>query len=216
MTEQTSARDLFRAAYENRYTWDSQFPGYTADITLKKDNQVYTAKARINPDLSYEILNISDESVKEEIKGQLWEIAIHRIRKPFEEVHGSNVFTLGETDETGAVEILVSGKAMGDRYKIRDREVCLVHRHIRDVVVTINTYSTHQTPEGYLSHRYDSVYHDAKTGTQTGASRFEDNYQPVGRYYVLTSRVIQSEKDGQSRTTELAFANVKLLEPVAV
>ncbi|MGB5592975.1 MAG: DUF3386 family protein [Crocosphaera sp.] len=28
-------RDLFRAAYENRYTWDQNFPGYTADVTFK-------------------------------------------------------------------------------------------------------------------------------------------------------------------------------------
>ena len=31
---QVSARDLFRTAYENRYTWDSSFPGYTADVTF--------------------------------------------------------------------------------------------------------------------------------------------------------------------------------------
>ncbi|WP_152964757.1 DUF3386 family protein, partial [Limnoraphis robusta] len=34
MTESTNARDLFKAAYEHRYTWDSNFPGYSADIEL--------------------------------------------------------------------------------------------------------------------------------------------------------------------------------------
>ncbi|MBE9070594.1 DUF3386 family protein, partial [Leptolyngbya cf. ectocarpi LEGE 11479] len=29
---QLSARDIMRAAYENRYTWDSNFPGYTTDV----------------------------------------------------------------------------------------------------------------------------------------------------------------------------------------
>jgi hypothetical protein len=217
MTELTSARDLFRAAYENRYTWDAkQFPGYNADITLKKGDTVYSGNIRINPDLSYEVLEVSDESGREEINGQLWEIAIHRIRKPFEEVHGQNEFTLGETTETGAVEILVSGKAMGDRYNVQNNVVTLVHRQIRDVIVTIHTFSTHDTGEGYLSHRYDSTYHDRKTGELKGTSQFDDNYEKVGNYYVLTSRVIQSQVNGNSVTTDIAFLNVKLLEPVAV
>jgi len=216
MTESVSARDRFRAAYENRYTWDASFPGYSADITLNQADQVYTGKIRINADLSYEVLQVSDESVREAIKGQLWEISIHRVRKPFEEVHGQNVFTLGETDATGAVEILVRGKAMGDRYQIRNNVVSLVHRHIRDVVVTINTYSTHDTGAGYLSHRYDSVYHDAKTGNQTGASRFEDNYETVEDYYILTRRRIESEQDGQPVVTEFVFSRLALLQPATV
>lgn len=36
MAAQTQARDLFRAAYENRYTWDSDFPGYVADVELRQ------------------------------------------------------------------------------------------------------------------------------------------------------------------------------------
>jgi len=36
MAPQTQARDLFRAAYENRYTWDSDFPGYVADVERSK------------------------------------------------------------------------------------------------------------------------------------------------------------------------------------
>ena len=36
MTEHKSARELFQAAYENRYTWDKNFPGYSADIEIKQ------------------------------------------------------------------------------------------------------------------------------------------------------------------------------------
>ncbi|MGB3571757.1 MAG: DUF3386 family protein, partial [Phormidesmis sp.] len=28
---QVSAREMVQAAYENRYTWDKAFPGYTTD-----------------------------------------------------------------------------------------------------------------------------------------------------------------------------------------
>lgn len=217
MTEQTNARELFRAAYENRYTWDKNFPGYTADITLRQGDEVYVGKVRINPNLTAEVLDVTDEQAKKSIAEQAWEIAIHRVRRSFEDTHGKNTFSLGATDETGAVEIIMGGKAEGDRYKVRNNVVCLVHRHIHNVVVTINTFSTHDTSEGYLSHRYDSVYHDPTTGEQKGGvSQFEDNYEKVGKYYILTQRIIQTTDNGQTTTTEFNFSNVKLLEPAVV
>ena len=53
---QLSARDVMRAAYENRYTWDSNFPGYTTDVEFKHDDKTYVGKAKVNPDLSAEVL----------------------------------------------------------------------------------------------------------------------------------------------------------------
>ncbi|MEQ9551638.1 MAG: DUF3386 domain-containing protein [Coleofasciculus sp. G3-WIS-01] len=209
---QTSARDFFRAAYENRYTWDNNFPGYTADVTFKQDDQVVTGKVRVNPDMKAEVFDVEDEQAKQAIHSQLWETAIHRVRRSFEDTHGKNTFSFGDTDETGAVELLMGGKAEGDRYKIRDNEVTHVHRHIHGVVVTINTFSSHNTGEGYLSHSYDSVYHDPKTGEQKGGkSVFEDNYEKVGDYFILTQRIIRTETDGKESVQEFNFSNVKLL-----
>jgi hypothetical protein len=216
MTEQTEARDLFRAAYENRYTWDTNFPGYSADIQLKQGDEVYTGKIRINADMSFDVTDVADEEAKKSIQGQLWEIAVHRVRRSFEETHGKNSFSYGKTDENGAIEILVEGKSMGDRYKIHNNEVSFVYRHIRDVIVTINTFSSHKTDEGYLSRSYDSVYQDAKTGETKGFSQFEDSYEKVGGYYIMTSRVIHTTEDGKDSTTEFNFSNIKLLQPALV
>lgn len=214
MTDQMEARELFRAAYENRYTWDSNFPGYTADVTYRVGDREYTGKIRINRDFSFDVTDVADEDAKKAIHGQVWEIAVHRVRRPFEETHGKNTFTLGDTDDDGAVEVFVAGKAMGDRYKVKNNEVSLVHRHMHGIVVTINTFSSHDTGEGYLSHRYDSVYSDPKTGEIQGErTEFEDSYEKIDGYYIMTRRVIHSQQDGQPSTSEFAFSNVKLLEP---
>lgn len=208
-----SARDIMRAAYENRYTWDSDFPGYTTDVEFKQGEQTYVGKARVNPDLSAEVFDIEDEAALKLVKGQLWEVAIHRVRRDFEVTHGKNTFALGKTDDRGAVEILVEGKSTGDKYKVLNHEVVLVHRHIHGVVVTINTFSTHDTGAGYLSHTYDSVYHDPKTGEQKqGRSEFTDEYDKVGDYFVLTRRAIASADEGNM---EFLFSNIQLLEAEA-
>lgn len=216
MTESTEARQLMQAAYENRYTWDKNFPGYVADVQLKMGDQVYRGKAKVNADLSAEVSEVADEEALKAIKGQLFEVAIHRIRRSFEETHGKNTFTFGETDPTGAVEIIVGGKSAGDRYKLRDNEVCMVHRHIHGIVVTIDTSSSHDTGDGYLSHEYHSVYHDPKTGELKGEQDYTDTYEKVGNYQILSSRIIKSIENGQPVTSEFSFSNIKLLQPALV
>jgi hypothetical protein len=215
MTE-TGARELMQSAYENRYTWDKNFPGYVADVQLKLGDQVYSGKAQVNRNLSAEVTGVEDEQAKQAILGQLREVAIHRIRRTFAETHGQNTFAFGDTDATGAVEILVGGKAAGDRYKIRDNEVCMVHRHIHGIVVTIDTHSSFNTGEGYLPEQYHSVYRDPQTGELKGEQDYYDTYEKVGDFQLLSSRVIKSIEDGQPVTSELSFSNIKLLQPALV
>jgi Protein of unknown function (DUF3386) len=207
-----SAQELFRAAYENRYTWDKEFPGYTADIKYKYDGKEYNGQVNISTNLKAEVLGVEDEEAQKAIHGQAWEIAVHRVRRTFEQTHGENIFRYGTTDADGAVEILMGGKAEGDKYKLRNNEVCLVHRHIHGVVVTINTFSSHETGEGYLSHTYDSVYHDPKTGEQKGGkSDFVDEYEKVGKYSILNRREITTDVDGKPSVQEFVFSNIKLI-----
>jgi hypothetical protein len=209
---QISAQELFRAAYENRYTWDQNFPGYTADITYKYDGQEFTGKIRIDANFKWEVTEVENEAAKKAIEGQVWEIAVHRVRRTFDQTHSENTFSYGEKDADGAVEIIMGGKSTGDKYKVRNDVVTLVHRHIHGVVVTINTFSVQETGSGYLAHTYDSVYHDPKTGEQKGGrSEFTDEYEKVGNYYVLSRREIRTETEGNISIQEFIFGNLELL-----
>ena len=212
VSTQVSARDFFRSAYENRYTWDHNFPGYTADVTFIADDKTITAKAQVSADFKAQVIDVEDEAAQKAIHGQLWEIAIHRVRRNFEDTHGTNTFSYGKTLADGSVELLMGGKAEGDRYQIRDNEVSMVHRHIHGTVVTIHTFSSHDTGAGYLSHKYDSVYHDPKTGEQRGGrSIFEDNYEKVGDYMILTERKIQTETADGTIEQIFRFSNLQLM-----
>jgi hypothetical protein len=213
MAESRSAQELFQAAYENRYTWEPGFPGYTAAIKYQHGEQVLTGNILVKANLSAEVTGIDNEEVRKSIIGQLREVAIHRVRRTFAETHSMNTFAYGETDATGAVEIKMPEKPMGDRYKLRNNEVCHVHRHLHGIMVTIDTFSSHDTGEGYLSHRYDSIYADPETGVvKSEKIVFEDNYQKVGGYQLLSQRIIEGvEEDGKPSTTEFSFSNFELL-----
>ena len=216
MTEQKSAKELFRSAYENRYTWDTEFPGFSADIELKQGDEVYTGKVRVNSDMSVEVSGIEDEQVKESIYTQMRDVITHRKRGNFDQAHGKNEFSLGETDSTGAMEILVKGDAMGSNYKIRGTEICQVSRVMGRVAFTIDTHESTNTGEGYIASRYDAIFRNPQTGEVTNQLEFEDDYEKIGNYYIMTHQVVRSNEQGQQTTTEFTYSNVKLLEPAVV
>lgn len=215
MTEQ-NARDLFKAAYENRYTWDSNFPGYSADINLKQGSEVYNGQISIKADLSVEVTGIPDEEVQQSVYTQLRDIVTHRKRSSFEASHGKNSFTLGNNDQTGAVEILVEGDAMGSNYKVRGKEICLVSRVMGRMAFVINTHKSLETPEGCIASDYNAIFRNPQTNEIIRELEFKDSYQKFGNYYIMTSQVVNSTEKGQKTTTEFNYSNIKLLEPAVV
>ena len=69
----------FRAAYENRYTWDPGFGGYRGRCVWEHAGRRLEGTFSVGADLKATVEGIEDEAVHKEIAGQLWEVAIHQI-----------------------------------------------------------------------------------------------------------------------------------------
>lgn len=212
-TDLTSA---FRAAYANRYTWDPGFGGYRGRCLWEQDGRLEEGTFAVGADLKATVEGIDDPDVHKAVASQLWEVAIHRVRRSFEQTHGENTFTAGDTDAVGT-EVIVGGKNAGDRYRIKDNVVTMVHRHIHGTVVTIFTKSVTQTGQGYLSHTYTSRYSDPATGAPRGGeSHFEDTFQPLGEGgpWVLAKRMVSTTDGAGSPLIQVfRFENLMPLEP---
>ena len=216
MTDNT-AQQRFRAAYENRYTWDSDFPGYTSKLELKQGDEVYTADIKVDRDLSVEVSGIEDEKVAESVYNHMRDVITHRKRNTFEKAHGKSTFSLGEEDNTGAVEILVKGDSMGSNYKIRGTEICQVSRVMGPMAFVINTNESLDTGEGYISTGYNAIFRDSKTNELKAKREFDESYEKLGKYYVPKHQTIESiDPNSDKITTEFIFSQTKLLEPAAV
>ena len=216
MTAQTPARDLFRTAYENRYTWNSDFPGYVADVELKQADDVYTGKIRVNADLSVEITDIQNEAIQESLYTQMRDVITHRKYTPFEKAHGSSTFTLGKVDPSGSQEILVEGDAMGSNYSVHNNQISLVSRVMGRMAFVIHHKECLETGSGYISSHYSAVFRNPKTNDVIRQMEFEDTYDPVGSYYVMTRQLVRTREQGQTTLTDIQFSNVKLLQPATV
>jgi hypothetical protein len=196
----TDLRPAFRAAYENRYTWDPGFGGYSGRCVWQQGERRLEGSFKVGADLKAVVEGFDDEEVHKAVASQLWEVAIHRVRRGFEQTHGENTFTAGDTDAVGT-EVIVGGKNAGDRYRIKDDVVTMVHRHIHGTVVTIFTESVTDTGAGYLSRSYTSRYSDPATGEpRGGTSRFTDTFTPLteGGPWVLAERSIETEDGSQT------------------
>jgi len=225
-----NARDLFRAAYENRYTWDSNFPGMTANVSVAIAGAVRTGKAKIAPDLTVEVSmdepqlverttrtpsgeekTVSVDEGQEWLYNQLRDVVTHRKRKTFEEAHGKSSFNLGATDESGAIEILVTGDSMGSNYKVRGNEISMVSRVMGRIGFVINHLGHLDTGEGYISSLYTAVFRNPMNDEIVRQARFEDIYEKLGNYYVMTKQIVQSNEQGQTKNYEIVFSDIELL-----
>ncbi|MEB3234486.1 MAG: DUF3386 domain-containing protein [Cyanobacteriota bacterium] len=197
----------FRAAYDNRYTWEPGFGGYQGRCSWEQDGRTVEGRFQVGADLKATVEGIDDPDIHKAIASQLWEVAIHRVRRSFEQTHGDNTFTAGDTDAVGT-EVIVGGKGAGDRYRIHNDVVTMVHRHIHGTVVTIFTESVTDTGSGYLSQRYSSQYADPASGTARGGkSLFHDTFVPLGEGgpWVLSERVVESEAHGDTPACRQVF-----------
>ena len=203
----TDLRAQFRQAYENRYTWDPGFGGYSGSCVWIQGDQRVEGRFTIGKDLKASVEGIDDEAILKAINSQLWEVAIHRVRRTFDQTHAENTFTAGDTDSVGT-EVIVGGKGEGDRYRIKDDVVTMVHRHIHGTVVTIFTTAVTDTGSGYLSHTYTSQYSDPATGeARGGRSSFQDTFVPLSDNgpWVLQERVISTEAHGDQPAGSQTF-----------
>jgi hypothetical protein len=208
LTSAISARNLFRSAYQNRYTWNSQFPGYTATVEIREGKDNYQGRIRLKPDLSVEVTGIDDQNARQAVENQLAMIAIHRRQVPFEVAHKNSTFKLGATDRTGAVEIFQQAENTKANFKVLRQQILQVNRNLGSHFVTVDTLDTELTPEGYLATHYRTIFRNPQDNQVAGEMESKDTYKKIGGYYVLTRQIINMSEQGKQTTTELNFSDI--------
>jgi len=198
---------LFKAAYENRYTWEPNFPGYEGSCSWTDGERELKGTFKLGQDLKATVNAISDELIHKAISSQLWEVAIHRIRRSFEQTHGNNTFSFGDTNEIGS-EIIVGGKNEGDKYRVKNNVVTMVYRHIHGNLIVILTKDVTHTGNGYLSKSYSSQYLDPISKKELKVKSFyTDHFIPLNKEgpWVLASRSIHQESSEGSILNKQVF-----------
>ena len=199
---QTNCKQIFRNAYENRYTWPKDFKGYEGKCIYKCENETTIGNFKVGKNLKPEIKNISNENIEKIIGSQLFEVVIHRVRRSFEEIHSKNDFHQ-ETNTDKGIQMVVSGKNEGDKYRVKDKSINMVYRRMHGIIIEIFVEKFIDTKKGLLSQKYSSIQLDQKTLKPISQKlHYEDEFLNLGsNFWVLSSRRInylnQSNEDTQ-------------------
>ena len=188
-----NCKEIFKKAYENRYTWPNKFNGYKGKCIFVENEKSIEGEFILDSNFKPKIINISDKNIVKGISSQLFEVAIHRVKREFTEVHKNNNFKfLGESEKGVKIEVL--GKNEGDKYIVKDKKINMVFRKIHGVIIEIFVQEFIETDDGYLSKKYSSQQLDIETLTpKSKILEYEDNFVDLGvnNIWVLESRIIK-------------------------
>ena len=209
-----NCKEIFRKAYENRYTWKNDFKGYQGKCIFLSDNNIQRGNFVLGKDLKPNIQKIEDEKIVKSIASQLFEVSIHRIKREFESVHSENKFDLVNNSESG-IEMIVSGKNQGDKYRVKNNCINMVYRKIHGTIIEIFVEEFLDTGTGSLSKKYSSQQIDPDTlETNSQKLEYEDEFLNMGKddYWILNSRTIKYLNQNQEEETQkFVFKDLCLL-----
>jgi len=207
-------KEIFKKAYENRYTWKNDFHGYQGKCMFLTNNNIYKGDFVLGKDFKPKIQKIEDEKVVKSIASQLFEVCIHRVNRKFESVHSENNFNLLKNSDSG-IEMSVSGKNQGDKYRVKNNLINMVYRKIHGTIIEIFVEEFLDTGTGSLSKRYSSQQIDPDTfEINSQKLEYEDEFVNIGKddYWILSSRKIKYLNQNQKEETQkFVFEDLCLL-----
>jgi hypothetical protein len=206
-----NALEVFRNAYENRYTWDRNFPGYTATVEINQDGQQFQGRIQVNRDFSTKVTGIEDKKVEKSVADQLAMMITHRRNVPFDLSHGKHSFTVGETTPSGAFKIEQFGEGTPSSYEVKSQKITQVNRLMGAVAVKVDLLEQENTPKGYLGTHYIATFTYVQTGDLLETVDFQDTYEKVGNYYIPSRQIIRTLEPGQKSTMDIKLSNIQLL-----
>ena len=197
--EEINCKEIFRNAYENRYTWNKDFNGYKGKCIFIFDKKRHEGDFLLGKDFKPKIQKIDDDKIVKSIASQLFEVSIHRVKRDFQSIHSENNFNLIKSSKSG-IEMKVSGKNDGDKYRVKDQCINMVYRKIHGTIIEIFVEEFLDTGDGFLSKKYTSQQIDLNT-LKPNSQKFEykDEFINISTsdYWILNSRTIKYLKENQ-------------------
>ncbi len=210
-----NCKEIFREAYENRYTWKKEFNGYKGKCIFFINNDIHEGEFLLDKNFKPNIQNIDDKKIVKGIASSLFEVCIHRVKREFQSVHSENNFNFIKSSESG-IEMQVSGKNKGDKYRVKNDCINMVYRKIHGTIIEIFVGEFFDTGTGYLSKKYSSQQIDPDTlKAKSPKLEYEDEFINIGQgdYWILNSRTINYLNQNQEEEIQkFIFEDLTLLD----
>jgi len=212
--KEINCKEIFRKAYENRYTWKNDFNGYQGKCIFSINSSIHEGEFVLGKDFKPHIQKIEDDKIVKSIASQLFEVCIHRVKRQFQSVHSENNFNLVKSSESG-IEMSVTGKNEGDKYRVKNKCINMVYRKIHGTIIEIFVEEFLNTGIGSLSKKYSSKQIDPDTlKVNSEKLEYKDEFINIGNedYWILNSRTIKYlNQNKEEEIQKFVFEDICLL-----
>jgi len=205
------ARAMLREAFENTARWQSDFKGFTADLTVNIGGKESQGSVTVKSPKEVAV-SLSDPEQQKWAEGQIGMIAVHRAPRTFDEADGKYALTLSnDSRHPLGPSVIINGDGMHSYYRIKGGRITQINRKMPHMGFTINVEESATTPENKLiTTRYTVYYFSPQDGKLTNVESFTDTHARVGQSELPGSRRIISYENGVVVVKTLTFTNHKM------
>jgi hypothetical protein len=214
LREDPEATKLLADARAARAGW-KDFPGFTADVAVNIDGKVVQGRATVSRTGK---VSLSLSPAGGPVEAEPWasrllsSIVGHRLDS------GTDLETpCAFADEDAANPLGRAIRVLNDEfhssYRIRDRQVIVVNRNLRDARFTITVLENRLTADKkFLPVSYVVNYWDLKTDTLTKSEAHHQTFQRVGAFDLPHTALVVTATPGKQEARSLTLTNWKLAE----
>lgn len=225
LVDDPEAREIFKAAFNNRYTWDDDFPGIKAQVEIiDHGGEPIPAEVTVNKNLSVDFeCDECDGMLRSLARAQISQFVTHRVHETFEDKYGEGkaYFQLLNKRDDGTYELKVDGEtAMGSWYLIDGKEVRALTRtlggpvrfmihHEKDIITEDGRYIANYYPVTFYMEQGDQK-------VDLGKVVYDDVFVKNGDYWLPKHRILKGKLPQPDQSIidvdlELQFKNVAYL-----
>jgi Protein of unknown function (DUF3386) len=210
---------LFEEALKARAAWGDDFPGFAAQLSGAVDGRPFTGSVTVRDDGSVQV-EADDPVARPWLQDQLESIVMHRLVASGDRGSPSPdqerpVLRFGDSQDDHPLGRLLTfvGGRFASSYRIKDREITVVNRHIGRKNMTINVLDNDRNPEGRLLPRsYLVQYWDATSGTLDHVESVQQRWQRFRSWDLPTAHTVTDASGVGFSVRSVLLSEHRLLE----
>jgi hypothetical protein len=207
---------LFEEALAARAQWHD-FPGFTARIHGNQEGRRFAGSVTIDAD--GEITFSEDdpsrtESVSSWVQAQLSSLVLHRLARSASSERVKPVLRFASTrDEHPLGRLLIfDGGRFASSYRIRDKQIMVVNRHLSKENLTITTLANDKNADGRLLPRsYNVAYWQSGTGRLLRTESVQTSWRRVGSWDLPATHSVTTSSDAGLSVRTFSLTQHELL-----
>lgn len=203
-------------AREHRYTWGSDFTGFSAAVAVQQNEVRANGTIRVDKEGKVQLeLSGGNEQLRSDAERQLRSLVQHHLSRSSRHGSGNESPSARFLDQDGHAAgrlIQVEGDRHSSTYRVKDGVLRVVNRDMGDRKMTITVLDTMATDAGKHLVTVYNVSNWSSDGALSTSSTVKSKWNKAGHLYLPGAiEEVEADKNGWKVTT-YAFSNYKMSE----